>query len=280
MTDRVSVITGGGGDMGVACARKLAASGRLLLAEIDEARLESALATLAEQGIEAETCIADVADAESVAALAARAAELGALGALVHTAGLSPTHGDGRRIMEVNLVGTARLVEAFRPQCVAGSVAVLIASQAGHFARAGATPALEALLDAPLDADLLARLEALNPGFVTPEGAYGCSKLGLLRMAEREAEAWGQSGGRIVSLSPGMIDTGMGRREFEVQPMMTVMLEKTPLRRFGTAEEIADAVAFLCSDAATFITGTDLLVDGGSTQAVRAMAAAASRGEA
>ena len=93
----------------------------------------------------------------------------------------------------------------------------------------------------------------------------------MIRMAEREAGRWGAVGARVVSLSPGIIDTPMARRELDRQPFMVTMIENTPLRRMGTDDEIATAVAFLCSSAASFITGTDLLVDGGATRALQAM---------
>jgi NAD(P)-dependent dehydrogenase (short-subunit alcohol dehydrogenase family) len=93
----------------------------------------------------------------------------------------------------------------------------------------------------------------------------------VIRLAVRAAAAWGARGARIVSLSPGIVDTGMGRREYAAQPLMKTMVERTPLGRMGEADEIAAVAAFLVSDAASFITGTDLLVDGGSTEAMRSL---------
>ena len=163
------------------------------------------------------------------------------------------------------------LLPRLRPLARAGTAAVLVASQAGHFARDGAIAGLTALLDDPLAPDLVERIAALDDGLMTPGGAYGGSKYGVMRLAEREAAAWGAAGARIVSLSPGIIDTGMGQQEYAQQPFMATMVERTPLGRMGRDDEIASAVGFLCSEAASFVTGTDLLVDGGSTQAVRAL---------
>lgn len=269
MTKRVAVITGGGGDMGLACARRLSGHEHLLLADVDGARLDRALEALRAQGVAAEGVKLDVSEPGSVQALAERTAALGELGALVHTAGLSPTMADGARIWQVNLVGTARLVEAFEPLAGAGSVAVLFASQAGHFARWNASRELDTVLDAPLADDLLDRLRALAPALLEPVAAYPGSKYGVIRLAARAAGPWGARGARVVSLSPGIIDTGMGRQEYEAQPFMATLVAQTPLRRMGTADEIAKVVEFLCSEAASFVTGTDLLVDGGATEAAR-----------
>ena len=129
------------------------------------------------------------------------------------------------------------------------------------------------MLDAPLDDHILTRLRQAAGEMIEDSGAaYGVAKRGVQRLVQRAAVDWGIRGGRINSVSPGMIDTPMGRQEFEAQPMMQVMLDMTPLAREGTADELADAVAYLLSDAASFVTGTDLLVDGGVVAALRTAA--------
>jgi NAD(P)-dependent dehydrogenase (short-subunit alcohol dehydrogenase family) len=145
---------------------------------------------------------------------------------------------------------------------VLGSAAVCIASIADDLMPAD--PAVAALMAEPLRPDLLDALDAV-PGqpLSNSAAAYSHAKRALRVLVARSAPAWGARGARIVSLSPGMITTPMGKLEFEQQPAMKALLDKTPLARLGDPEEIASVVAFLCSFAAAFVTGCDLVVDGG-----------------
>src|SRR5271163_4477234 len=135
---RVSVVTGGSGGMGKACARLLSKQGAVIITDVRERELEAAAAELRGGGHEATAAVCDVSNAQSVAALAQMAAAAGQVQALVHTAGLSPTMADWRRIMNVNLVGSALIEQAFAPLMAAGGAAVFIASMAGHTAPHGA----------------------------------------------------------------------------------------------------------------------------------------------
>ena len=265
------LVTGAGGGIGLACARALAGAGTLLLQDLDLRRLASAEQALASEGIKAQTIAGDLCDPAHRAALVEAVARAGGLRALAHTAGLSPTMADARRIFAVDLVATVQLVDALLPALRPGAVAVLIASQAGHLIAAAATPEIDAILDAPLAPDAHARLVALcGPLASAPGGAYGLAKRGVHRIAVARAAAYGAAGARIVSLSPGIIDTGMGRAEQVAHGAATAaIVAKTPAgQRLGRPEEIAAVVAFLCSDAASFVTGVDWLVDGGSTHQV------------
>jgi NAD(P)-dependent dehydrogenase (short-subunit alcohol dehydrogenase family) len=149
---------------------------------------------------------------------------------------------------------------------------VCFASSAAHqLALLGPDPELDALVEDPRAERFLdlacARLQ--DSGL-----AYAWAKRGVVRAAARAAVAWSRRGGRVNSISPGLIDTGMGRRELEAQPMMRVILDRTPLGRLGRAEEVAALVGFLVSDEASFVSGIDVLVDGGALEGLRGLARA------
>jgi len=97
-----------------------------------------------------------------------------------------------------------------------------------------------------------------------PGTAYLLAKLGVLRLIRRTAPSWGQRGARIVSVSPGVINTPMGQLELSDTEGTAAMAESCALGRMGRPEEVAAVIRFLCSDDASYITGTDILVDGGA----------------
>jgi NAD(P)-dependent dehydrogenase (short-subunit alcohol dehydrogenase family) len=269
---RVAVVTGAGGAMGAACARALApTTDALLCTDLAEDRLRSAAVEFADS-FDAHVCTVagDLTDSGFVADLAARVRALGTFGALVNPAGLSPSMASWREILHVDLVAAARLLEAFQPLVEHGSVAVHLASVSGHMGAFDA--AMDALLDDPLAADLDTRFAALADDAPDPGATYRLAKRGVIRLCERASLPWGARGGRVVSVSPGLIDTGMGRLELEHNPIKTWLAETTPLGPArmhdgtplpGRVDDIANAVAFLCSDRASFISGCDVRVDGG-----------------
>lgn len=258
--DRTNVVLGGGSGMGAAVAALLARRGPLLLADVDAGRLAEVASAL---GPDVATVTCDVTVQADVDALV-RAA--GPLGALVITAGLSPQMAPGRRIWEVNLLGTARVLTAFEPALGEGSAAVCFASMAAHMVPP--SHEVEALVDVPESPTFFDDLAAMGIDPDDSQFGYALSKLGVVRLVRRRAGAWGTHGARLLSLSPGVIDTGMGRLEAEHEPAMADMVENSAARRMARPEEVAAVAAFLVSDAASFMTGTDVLVDGGAVAAM------------
>lgn len=271
MTQDVVVIIGVGG-MGLAIARRVGSGRKVLLADFNEATLEAAAAQLRGEGHLVTAHRVDVSDRASVAALADTAAAAGRVTHIACTAGLSPVQASTEAILNVDLLGVAHSLDEFARVVAPGGAAVVIASMAGHFAlgtlpveaeRALAATPTEALLDLPF----LTQLP--NPG-----AAYSVSKrANHLRVQAAAAGAWAAAGARVNSISPGVISTPMGQEELagESGAQMRAMVDASATKRLGTPDDIAAAAAFLLDpQLASFITGTDLLVDGGAVAGVRA----------
>ncbi|MHB8463269.1 MAG: SDR family oxidoreductase [Acidimicrobiales bacterium] len=265
--EEVVVVTGTGG-MGIAIARRLGTGRHIVLADYAAASLAAAAETLRGEGHWVHDAPTDVSDAASVLALAHTAARLGRIRVVAHTAGVSPVQATSERIVQVDVVGTARVLDAFEPHARPGTVAVCIASMAGTMT--ALAPDVERAL-ATTPTEELADLPVLAAAGLDPGSAYGIAKRANQLRVQAASVAWGARGGRVVSISPGIISTPMGQQELAgpVGDMMRSMIEMSACKRLGTPEDIAAAVEFLASTAAAFITGTDILVDGGVVAALR-----------
>ncbi|GIX29661.1 MAG: short-chain dehydrogenase/reductas [Porticoccaceae bacterium] len=269
------LITGAAGGMGSVCARLAAERGwRLLLCDLPGERLAALAGECGRLGAEVATLPLDVTAADQVAAVA-RAAADGGIAALVHTVGISPTMADWRRILEVDLIGTVRFLEALRPALAEGGAAVAISSMSAYLAPP--FPDLERLLADPLAEGLLERLaDPAHAALHDPGMAYSLAKRALRDYVRAQARRWGREGKRLNSISPGLIDTAQSRLEVEThRDTFRQLLAAAALHRMGRPEEIATAALFLVSPDASYIAGIDLLVDGG---VVAGIASAPSQG--
>ena len=264
---RSVVVVIGTGGMGLAVARRLASGRQLLLADYSEASLDATAAALRGEGHAAGVLAVDVADRASVEKLAVAAGEAGRVDAVIHTAGVSPVTATARQIYQVDLLGTAHVIDAFLPVASVGTSLVCVASMAGHFAslpqdlerHLATAPAGQLLHHEGID------LEA-DPG-----SAYVVAKRGNQLRVQAAAHAWGAKGARLNTISPGVISTPMGHAELQgpAGRHIQAMIDLSGAGRAGTPDDIAAAAAFLAGPESSFITGNDILIDGGAVAAQR-----------
>lgn len=236
MRERRVLVTGGADGIGRAIAEAFAGLGdHVLIVDRDGPR---AAATAAEIGAEAHAC--DVTDADAVAALAR---ELGRVDVLVNNAGIGDNHlptleqdaARFRSVLDVNLTGSFLMAQAVGRGMVAarGGAIVNLASIAG-----------------------ITGLPRRN--------AYGAAKAGVVALTRSLACEWAGAGVRVNAVAPAYVDTALVRAIADSGRMdLGAVRRRTPLGRLVRAEEVAAAVVFLASDAASAITGVTLPVDGG-----------------
>ncbi|MDX2276893.1 MAG: SDR family oxidoreductase [Hyphomonadaceae bacterium] len=258
---RTALVIGAASGMGAACARALKVAGYdLVVADLSLDALRAVADSLAARAV-----ATDVADSASIANLAKHCAN--GVDALVHTAGLSMSMASFERIIEVNLGGTARVLDAFQSLMHPGGAAVCFASIAGHMV-GEVSEATRAALDKPLEPHLAENVRLTLPREARIPGmAYGLSKLGVLRLVQRTGVAWGPNGVRVCSVSPGLIETPMGNLERSAEADAAVAV--APIPRVGRPDEVADLVTFLCSEKAGFLTAIDIIIDGGWVSAIQ-----------
>lgn len=263
----VVVVTGAGG-MGAAIARRLGSGRTLIVADASRAQLDRAVGALRDEGYEARGVLTDVSDRASVEWLAETAYGEGRLTAVVHTAGVSPATGTAKKILDVDLVGTAHVIDVFEKVASHGMSLVCVSSMAGHYA--SLSGAEEAALATTPTEELLG-LDVVTAIGDDAQSAYIVSKRANHLRVQAAALAWNLRGARVNTVSPGVISTAMAKAEAESSSgeHMLKMLDACGAGRTGTPGEIAEVVAFLVGPGAPYITGTDLLVDGGQAAWIR-----------
>jgi NAD(P)-dependent dehydrogenase (short-subunit alcohol dehydrogenase family) len=270
MAREVLTVLGVGG-MGYAIARRLGAGKTVLLADNNAAALTSVARALSADGHQVDSREVDVSSPESVRALAEHAAALGAVTQVAHTAGLSPSQASSEAILAVDLLGTALVLQEFGEVIAPGGAGVVVASMAGHLFPLLTAEQERALAHTPahelLGMDFVRAHRTTEPGI-----AYGIAKQANHIRVRAASAQWGRRGARVNSISPGIISTPMGQQELATQvgDGMRAMIAMSGTGRIGTPDDIAAATAFLLGPDASFITGTDLLVDGGVIAAVKA----------
>ncbi|MBL7486755.1 SDR family oxidoreductase [Frankia sp. AgB1.9] len=252
--------------MGLAVARHITNGRHLVLADYSAAHLDTAVTNLGDEGYAVEGQLVDVSDRSSVEKLASAAAHIGRIDAVVHTAGVSPVMASARQIYEVDLVGTAHVIDAFFEVASPGTSLVCIASMAGHFASLPAE--LERHLATAPTEELL-RHDGIDLDS-DPQASYVVAKRGNQLRVSASAQAWGRKGARLNTISPGVISTPMGLDELRgpTGDYIQEMVKLSAAGRLGTPGDIAGVAEFLAGQTSSFITGNDILVDGGTVSAL------------
>jgi NAD(P)-dependent dehydrogenase (short-subunit alcohol dehydrogenase family) len=240
---KAAIVTGAGGGIGAAICRQFAAEGAAVIGvDIDAGALEQTAAAVRAAGGRVATLCADVAEEATAQDAVARAvAEFGRLDVLVSNAvydlPLAPltaiSLADWRRTMAVNLDSAFLFSKHAIPAMQAGGSIVLVASQLGRVARPG------------------------RPWYCAAKGA-------LIQLAKAMALDHAGENIRVNSLSPGPVETGRYVRNFATVEAARAS-HHALLGRLGTPDEIAAGAVFLASDESAFMTGADLLIDGGYT---------------
>ena len=242
LQDRIAVITGAGSGIGLASARRLAAEGAIVVAvDIDEEAGKAAAAEVRGEFVAADVSVED--DVERLYASVAR--QHGRVDIAFHNAGISPPADDSildtgldawQRVQRVNLTSVYLCCKHVLP----------------HMRRQGKGSIINT-------ASFVAVL-----GAATSQISYTASKGGVLALSRELGVQFAREGVRVNALCPGPVNTPLLQELYAADPERAARrLVHIPMGRFGEAEEIAAAVAFLASDDASFITASSFLVDGG-----------------
>lgn len=269
MRKEVIVIIGSGG-IGIAIARRQGFGRTVLLADFNAQTLNSAAQSMRDSGYDVKTQVTDVTSRESVQALAKMAAALGPVMQVVNTAGLSPNMAPIEGVLKVDLYGAAVVFDEFGQVITPGGSGLIISSMAGHMMPALSAEQDQALIHTPTE-ELLA-LPFLQPDAIpNTVVAYMIAKRANHLRVQASAISWGQRGARVNSISPGIIVTPLAQHELnsEIGDMYRSMVAASPTQRMAPPEEIAVAASFLLGPDAAFITGSDLLIDGGVIAAMK-----------
>lgn len=253
----------GAGSMGTAIIKRISTNRIIFLGDINEENLNARAEELKYNGFAVETQVVDALDKNSLESFAKKASELGRVKYFIDTAGASPNQASPEHIINLDLVATSMAIDVFADYIAEGGAGLIISSQTGYMMNL--PPEIESQI-ALTPTEELKDLDFIKNDAVANSGiAYIVAKrANHLKVRTAAATSWADKGARINSISPGIIVTPLAYDEFEAAgDAYQEMINSSPAKRVGTSEEIARAAEFLLSDDSSFITGIDLLVDGG-----------------
>ena len=256
----------GAGSIGVACARRIATGKHLIIGDINLKAAKKVEEDLYNAGFETSSIQVDLASRESILNVVKEALKYGNIKNVINAAGVSPSQASIKKILEVDLYGTAVLLEEFGKVISEDGSCIVISSQSGHRLKALSQEENELLALTPTDE--LLNLEMLKENKIKDTlHAYQLAKrCNVLRVAS-EAIKWEKRNARVNSISPGIIITPLANDELNGLrgENYKKMLALAPAKRAGTPDEVGDLCEFLMSSRGKFITGADFLIDGGAS---------------
>ena len=263
MAKKTAVLIGAG-SIGQAIVRRIGAGKHVVLADLRMEAAEAAAKTMEDAGFETSVTTADLSSRESILSLIEHARQFGEITNLVNAAGVSPSQASVKTILKVDLYGTSVLLEEFGKVIADGGSGVVISSQSGHRLHALTEEENTALATAPTE-DLLSL--PFIASITDTLKAYQYSKRCNVLRVMAEAVKWGKRGATLNSISPGIIMTPLANDELKGPrgEGYRKMLSLCPAGRAGTPDEVGDLAEFLMSSRGRWITGSDFLIDGGTT---------------
>lgn len=268
---KVCVITGGGSGMGLEAAKFMAKDKIIVISGRTMSKLENGVKELKELGFEAYAKTCDTSSRESVKELVEYAKSLGEIVNVINSAGVSPAmKGTPEGILKINALGTVYVNQEFSKVMGKGSVIVDVSSNSAYILPNFIIPKKAyplAETDEEKFVKKLVKRAGMAKGEYQRKGfAYSLSKNFVLWYAKKCAFEYGLKGIRVVSLSPGLIATGMGNLEKEDGGML---IPFSCEERMGKPEELGYALATLADERNGYLAGVDVLCDGGSTNGMK-----------
>ena len=260
------LIVAGAGQISLAIARRVGFGKKIILGNRSLDKGEAMAKLMNEAGFDVTAVKMDLGKKEDIIHLVEEAQKYGEITGLVNGAGVSPSQAPIEAILQVDLYGTAVLLEEVGKVIAEGGSGVTISSQSGHRMPA-LTPEQDELL-ATTPVDELLSLEMLQPENIRDTlHAYQMAKRCNEKRTMAEAVKWGKRGARINDIAPGIIVTPLAIDEFNGPrgDFYKNMFANCPAGRPGTADEVANVAELLMSPAGAFITGSTILIDGGAT---------------
>lgn len=260
------VVLTGAGQIGMAIARRIGYGKKLVIGDKNMENAQNISKILTEAGFDVEYTECDISSRKSINELIKLSTGYGQITNFINAAGVSPSQAPIETILKVDLFGTAVLLEQMGKVINEGGSGVIISSQSGHRMKQLGAVIDEQLATTPTEK--LLDLDILQPENIKDTlHAYQLAKRCNVKRVMYEACRWGERNARINSISPGIIVTPLAIDEFNGPrgDFYRNMFAKCPSGRPGTADEVANLAQLLLNENASFITGSDFLIDGGAT---------------